>query len=94
VEEETVLPLKKQYSIGMGSNEIIVDFDIETNLTTRFTFSNSGSQIVSLSDDIVYYKGDMTHSCAYIFNPMTDVPVPELSLTLQRVTQLTTHAFA
>jgi len=67
-----------------------------THMSKKVTFASLSGNIKfheeSIEEHLVYYDGDNTHSCIYLFNPKTKQQIDN-SFTLANVTQRTTSTY-
>ena len=70
-------------------------FDETTKLTKRVTFETTDGSFrkFHIFESVVNYPGYDTYSCAYLFQPLFDIPKLDLSFDLVNITSLQTHAF-
>ena len=65
-------------------------FDETSKLTKRVTFETSDGSFrkFHLFESVVTYPGDDTFSCAYLFQPLYDVPKLDNSFEIVNITSL------
>lgn len=72
-----------------------IGFNTLLNQTTmiRFECVDGSFENMTMTENVVFYGGSLTHSCVYLFNPIGNSTVVEDGLLFVNATKLKTHAF-